>query len=277
MAKLTDEQIEALQVSVHDETVTLENLQEGIYRAWGFSFFDKVQVGFQRRLDKVEFGTPDYDTLVAMKNNVWSFAAAKSYHMVKDMRNFLFEGTGLKVALEPFIARSDFIARIYSGKWFEVEAEMAERQALAAREWVDIQREKELLPFLRYRTVGDARVREEHAGWEGTTLPVNHWWWNTHYPPNGYNCRCEVEQLAEAVVSDLPKNPPKKTFKGSMAETLEEPPTLFRMNAGKDQKIFRDSHPYWRLGAQHVQLKELNYNLGIPEENHMPDGETLGF
>jgi hypothetical protein len=28
----------------------------------------------------------------------------------------------------------------------------------------------------------------------GVILPIDHPWWRTHYPPNGWNCRCTAVQ-----------------------------------------------------------------------------------
>jgi len=71
------------------------------------------------------------------------------------------------------------------------------RTARAAGTWSQIQRTKKLLPYLRYSAVQDAKTRPEHAAWHGTVLPVDDDWWNTHYPPNGWNCRCAVTQMSE--------------------------------------------------------------------------------
>ena len=51
--------------------------------------------------------------------------------------------------------------------------------------------------YLQYLTVGDARVRPEHAQWHEIILPVDHPFWDTHYPPNGWGCRCIVRVLTE--------------------------------------------------------------------------------
>lgn len=51
--------------------------------------------------------------------------------------------------------------------------------------------------FLRYVTVGDGRVRPNHAAWQGVILPLRHPWWLTHYPPCGFNCRCHAMVLTE--------------------------------------------------------------------------------
>lgn len=48
-----------------------------------------------------------------------------------------------------------------------------------------------------YSTVGDDRVRPEHAMLEGTTLPKDHPFWQTHFPPLGWACRCSAIELFE--------------------------------------------------------------------------------
>lgn len=66
------------------------------------------------------------------------------------------------------------------------------RQSYAAGQWQAIQRGKARRPWLVYRTMHDERVRHSHAAWDGVTLPVDDPWWRTHYPPNGWRCRCRV-------------------------------------------------------------------------------------
>lgn len=71
------------------------------------------------------------------------------------------------------------------------------RTAYAAGSWERIQRTKERRPYLRYVAILDGRTRPHHRGWHGTVLPADHPWWQTHYPPNGWGCRCSVQQLSE--------------------------------------------------------------------------------
>lgn len=77
------------------------------------------------------------------------------------------------------------------------------RTSYAAGRWDQIQRTKRLRPFLRYVAVQDRRTRPEHAAWHGTILPVDHEWWLSHYPPNGWLCRCTVRQLSARDVERL--------------------------------------------------------------------------
>lgn len=57
-----------------------------------------------------------------------------------------------------------------------------------------------------YVTVGDNRVRDEHAALDGTTRPKDDPFWNSWWPPNGWNCRCQLIPLVEpAPLSRIPK------------------------------------------------------------------------
>jgi SPP1 gp7 family putative phage head morphogenesis protein len=69
------------------------------------------------------------------------------------------------------------------------------RMAYAAGRWAQIQRVKKQRPYLRYVAVLDDRVRPQHEAWHDTILPVDHEFWRTHFPPNGWNCRCTVQSL----------------------------------------------------------------------------------
>lgn len=77
------------------------------------------------------------------------------------------------------------------------------RMAHASGRWAQIQRLKDRRPYLRYSAVLDGRTRPDHRAWHGTVLPADHGWWTTHYPPNGWNCRCTVQQLSAADVERL--------------------------------------------------------------------------
>lgn len=71
------------------------------------------------------------------------------------------------------------------------------RMAHAAGRWERFERNKATHPYLRYITKRDERVRASHKDWDGVTLPVDHPWWNTHYPLNGYRCRCRVMAMSQ--------------------------------------------------------------------------------
>ena len=43
--------------------------------------------------------------------------------------------------------------------------------------------------------------------WHGTVLRWDDPWWETHYPPNGWRCRCRVVQLSDADLDEFRLTP----------------------------------------------------------------------
>lgn len=54
--------------------------------------------------------------------------------------------------------------------------------------------------FGRLVTVGDHRVRHTHAQMHGIILPIGDTYWETHWPPNGFNCRCYVQVVSATMM-----------------------------------------------------------------------------
>ncbi len=56
------------------------------------------------------------------------------------------------------------------------------------------------LPYWQYDAVGDSRTRPSHAALNGKIFRADDPFWDTWYPPNGFNCRCTVRALSQAEV-----------------------------------------------------------------------------
>lgn len=71
------------------------------------------------------------------------------------------------------------------------------RSAHMAGRWEQLQANKADRPFLQYRTAGDSRVRPQHRVWNGLVYNIDDAFWQTHYPPNGWGCRCTVRSYSQ--------------------------------------------------------------------------------
>ena len=71
------------------------------------------------------------------------------------------------------------------------------RQAYATGLWERVERSKRTHPYVRYITKQDERVRASHRAWDNLTLPVDDDFWKTHWPPNGWRCRCRVMSMSQ--------------------------------------------------------------------------------
>ncbi len=89
-------------------------------------------------------------------------------------------------------------ARLGSPRRLRIIYDTNIRMAVAAGKWQRITRLADRRPWLRYVGVLDARIRPLHAARHGTVLPWDHPFWQTHFPPNGWRCRCTVQSLSEA-------------------------------------------------------------------------------
>lgn len=68
-------------------------------------------------------------------------------------------------------------------------------------------------PLWVYRHGGSAEPRPQHLAWNGLTLPREHPFWRTHYPPNGWGCSCYVvgagsEEAARRLGGEPGRAPP---------------------------------------------------------------------
>lgn len=115
--------------------------------------------------------------------------------------------------------------------------------AYQAGRWKAIQSTKKYLPYLQYSSVLDSRTRPAHSVLHGIVFPVDHPFWDSHYPPNGFNCRCtalalseyQVEKEGLEVQKEVPRSFEYEDPKTGITQRIvnPQPDPGFRTNAGK--------------------------------------------
>ena len=127
--------------------------------------------------------------------------------------------------------------------------------------------------YLQYRTARDERVRSSHRPLDRITLPADDPFWDEFFPPNGWNCRCNVVQVGKN--SRRPSNSAKAIARGRAATTQldskgRNKAKIFRFNPGKKQKVFPDKHPYFKVNdpdvARTVDAMSKENEIVIPTE-----------
>ncbi len=84
-------------------------------------------------------------------------------------------------------------------------------------------------PYLQYHHSHAVVVpRMDHVAWDGKILATNDPWWNTHYPPNGWGCRCTVTGISAARLKALGMNGPDD----APATVDGDPPPEWAYNVG---------------------------------------------
>lgn len=70
------------------------------------------------------------------------------------------------------------------------------RQAYNAGRYQQMWEMRDLRPFWVYDHTSIEHPRLEHKAWDGMILPAEDSWWHTHYPQNGWGCKCRVYALS---------------------------------------------------------------------------------
>lgn len=120
---------------------------------------------------------------------------------------------GRKEMIDPVTGKT-LIAQLGSPWRLETIFRTNLQTAYAAGQWEMIESQADVAPFLMYDAVDDHRTRPAHAAWDRTVLPVTSKWWRTHYPPNGWSCRCSVIQLDQDQLDTLGLKHAKKAPDG---------------------------------------------------------------
>lgn len=211
------------------------------------------------------------DLWQGMHARAFVVAGAKDAALIEDFRQAVDKAIAQGTTLDEF--RKDFDRIVQTHGWSyngsrgwrsRVIFETNLRTAYASGKWQQIQRLKERRPWLRYVAVQDARTRPEHAAWHNTVLPVDDPFWRTHFPPNGWRCRCTVQQLSERDLrryglSPSESPPPVRTETRRVATPGGEVPlevpegidTGFAYNVGEaawgraQQRMVMESHGPW--------------------------------
>lgn len=180
--------------------------------------------------------THEADFYAALRHSNEVFAAFKVHNMGRLMADKL---TGADGKLKPFRQWAEEVSSITSHHveaWLRTEYDTAVIRAHNAADWRRFERDKDVMPNLRWMPTTSPTPESSHrAFWERKlTLPVDDPFWNEHHPGDRWNCKCSLEQTDDPATPEL-----KAEFDG------EKPQRGLENNTGRDGHTFSDSHPYF--------------------------------
>lgn len=159
--------------------------------------------------------------------------------------------------------------------------------AYAAGRWEEIEATKKTHPYLRYRCSMLENSRQQHKDWDGIVLPVDDPWWDTHYPPCAWNCKCWVEsvlksevQNGDVKISPRPKDEFEQYHNKRTGETVKVPKGIspgFDYNVGKARLKAYTPPPLGGLPETlqiPQQLPPLSKPSPLPAKAILPQGLT---
>lgn len=187
--------------------------------------------------------------LEKLKVNSYTAAAFKQYKNNTEIVALLFDESGNRRSFAQFKAAAKPLMETFNKTHLQAEYNLAVRSAQSAAKWATYEKRG---GKIKYVTVGDANVRDEHALLNGTIKPVNDVFWDNHFPPNDWGCRCGTSWVADDTPDVEPQGYP-------------DIPPPFQNNVGKTGQIFNPKHPYF-ADVDKATAKELT-NFATKEAN----------
>ncbi|MCA1987294.1 MAG: hypothetical protein LDL27_12615 [Desulfovibrio sp.] len=171
-----------------------------------------------------------------------ALAEGKTYRQfVKELRPELkrlgWHGEGVEVAdprtgeVKKVLVGLARLKRIYSTNL---------RTARAAGQWDRIQRTKASHPYLLYQLGPSREHRPEHQAFNGLLLPADDPFWSTHYPPNGWGCKCWVRQISKVEHGRLSETPGIRQQAPDVS-----PVSVVNRRTGEVRQVHKGCDPGW--------------------------------
>ena len=217
---------------------TLKRVSKMIYKGeLGFGDIDDKMLRLMSKeiLSGIELGYDlQYDdTYLKMVRNGFFFSGAKTATEIDAISKLLQDDRGsFKSFPEFYKAVKEKIDPTYNRSFLKAEYNHAFASAQMAKNWKQYQENADVFPYLTYQTAGDDRVRASHDKLDGITKHINDPFWRTYYPPNDWNCRCDVIQKSKGPATVTKKLPGIKAS--------------FQHNVGITAQVFPNDHPYYK-------------------------------
>jgi SPP1 gp7 family putative phage head morphogenesis protein len=156
----------------------------------------------------IQFGwnEQDVELVNVFRTQVMTIAGVRTAEQLKILKDAAISAMEEGGGFHEYIKNADLAGFSPENPYhFRTEYDTAFGSAQMAGQWQGIQEDSEIFPYLRYVTMQDDLVRDEHAALEGYIAAVDDPFWASNYPPNGWNCRCDVEQLMQDEAEADPK------------------------------------------------------------------------
>ncbi len=197
-----------IEISPHEEAAAIIAGKPALAK----EVFDELLPELRARAFTVS-GVEDADVLQRVRDAIAGLATGDRWEDVKD---------DVVAELDPWL-----------GDGSEKRAELLLRtqsfQAFQTSGWRSAQADP-VTTHLQYLTMEDDRVRDSHAALDGLVLPKDDPFWEEHYPPWDWNCRCLTRTMDDDQVSDEKE---KDEDKNPEDRNVIEGPALQKLRDGQ--------------------------------------------
>lgn len=206
------------------------------------------------------FGSPDADFRAAVKYNNAVYAAFRTHRLQNDIAAQISDTEG---NIKPFVDFErdveKYVEPTHLRAWLKTEYDTTVRRIHLAADWRRFEREKDILPNLRWIPSTSAEPGEDHRVFWNIVRSVNDSFWSHHCPGDRWNCKCGLEATDSEITPD--DKLPEGTSKDIPMDGLENNPAI-------DGKVFSENNPYQKhpyKGAEKAVSDLIKENVRLPE------------
>lgn len=167
-----------------------------------------------------------------LQRSDYVFSGMKTFHELNEAFPSLLDENGERKPFERFLNDVRKIDETYNSNYLRAEYNFVQASAEMAAKWERFIRDGDRY-YLQYRTAGDDKVRPEHAELHGITLPPGDPFWEEYFPPNGWNCRCDVVQVRKSKYPATPADEARRRAESVFGDGKGE---MFRFNPGSRRR-----------------------------------------
>ena len=198
-------------------------IPKALYLQRSQELLNAFSTGFKDRLN-VDWNSPDNYKIALYQANIFRFSAAGTWQDVQYL-NELRRKASNSDEFKQLARQHGLVVNNHIGTEYNTCESVAQNGA----NWLRQQEDAEDYDLM-YQTAGDSNVRAEHRTLDGYTAPVDDPVWDRIYPPNAWNCRCEVVQVPagsrKRTQSPVPEGAVQKGFDGNRGKLN----TIFKYN-----------------------------------------------
>ncbi|WP_418989257.1 phage portal protein family protein [Alistipes sp.] len=227
-------------------------IEENLFEAFRQVLDDAVDQAFPG----ITESDPDFEFYEQLRTNNEVFAAFKTHKMQNEIAAELLDGDGVLKSFSEWKKDIESIVDHHTEHYLRVEYDTAVIRAHQAADWRQFERERDILPRVKWIPSTSVTPRESHRIFWNRVFEMDDPILNAHRPGDEWGCKCGLSSTDEPA-----------TDNSSVAGTGPTPSPGLGGNPGKTGMIFSEDHPYYTdagKGAAKAVKQHLK-NLGENE------------
>lgn len=214
----------------------------------------------------VGYNTPDTLAYQMMEYNLFEFSTTKTEARLAAMSELLIDQEKNQIrSFKEFEELASQKVESFNKEWLQTEYNLSVAVGQNSAAYVRFKAQKDDFPFVEYQTIGDSSVRAEHAKLNGLIFSLDDPEAMKLWPPNGYNCRCEMLQTNERpatvssgkVAQEMLNSEDAKWSKGQ-----------FNINRGDLKQVFTKKQFYSTTKGLPEKLNNMTFDkYNLPKYN----------